>query len=97
MATLFKISPRVFSSRIKIVAKINMTRPAGLIKCPVLYLVGSQDRLVSKSVVALVQKSFQIISIKTLDGPHMLLTTHPKEVATAIFEFTSLPKHNQVK
>jgi pimeloyl-ACP methyl ester carboxylesterase len=77
----------VVRARLKAVMEADKLERLRDVPCPVLSIHGRFDRLVgmrSVDEIRSVQPACQVLS---LDGPHMLLETHPLECAVAINDF----------
>ncbi|HVG25043.1 MAG TPA: alpha/beta hydrolase [Thermoanaerobaculia bacterium] len=57
------------------------------VKCPVLYLRGTKDRLVSRASVERILRVMPEVVVKEIDGPHLLLQVRANEAWAAIGEF----------
>ena len=54
---------------------------------PILYLRGSEDSLISERSGKLLTETLPDASIVTINGPHLLLQTRPRECWEAIAQF----------
>jgi len=80
-SVLASLPDAVVRKRLSEVATVDKTDLLRQIECPILYLRGSQDRLVGKGSADLICQSIKNSHIEVLDAPHMLLSTHADEVA----------------
>jgi len=84
---LTQVAPAVLRERLKAVASVNVTSKLQRVEAPVLYLSGSEDRLVpaaSGNEVRLLAKTSKLVEFT---APHFLLQCVPMEAACTIREF----------
>lgn len=77
----------VVRTRLAEVMTVNKLERLRDVECPILYLKARSDRLVgtrSADEIKAVRPSSRVLE---LDGPHMLLETHPEKCADAIDDF----------
>lgn len=82
-SVLASLPDAVVRKRLSEVLKVDKTDLLPRIECPVLYLRGSQDRLVGKGSADLICKNTENCHVEVIDAPHMLLATHVAEVAAS--------------
>ena len=81
------LSPAVLASRVRIVLSVNVTSQLALCTMPLLYLRGTDDRLVGNgSVDAIVSAASGPVSVARIAGPHLLLQIAPEAAWQAIGE-----------
>ena len=82
-----KVRPRVLARRIQDVFDVDCAEPLKNCRVPILYLAAAQDALVRRSSVDSIREIRPDISIRTIDGPHLLLQRHPHEALQEIERF----------
>lgn len=86
-SVLRSVPTHTLSQRLQMIFSCDATR--SLRDCPthLLYLQASKDRLVPQSALKLIQKLRPDIQHHAIDGPHLLLQTHPNGCWNAIRAF----------
>jgi pimeloyl-[acyl-carrier protein] methyl ester esterase len=82
------VSPRVLASRVKMILNVNILEDLQMIQVPLLYLAGSQDRIISGRGWKQIHSRLPKSTLVTLDGPHLLLQRLPDAAACEIMKFT---------
>jgi pimeloyl-ACP methyl ester carboxylesterase len=86
-AALAAVSPKVLASRVRTVLGVNVARQLARCTMPLLYLRGTDDRLVTESSVdAVVNAATVPVSVARIAGPHLLLQIAPEAAWQAISE-----------
>jgi pimeloyl-ACP methyl ester carboxylesterase len=85
--TLATVSPDVVGFRVGQASRVDKLTSLRRIACPVLYLKGNQDWLLGEAPMQEVMRTAPKCDVRAIDGPHMLLATHPGEAADAIEAF----------
>ena len=88
-AAIRRVHPKVLAHRIRSVLAANA---AGLLaRCPVpiLHLRARGDKLIPKRCLAQILAVRPDLTTRTLDGPHLLLQTHPHESWSALEAFAA--------
>jgi pimeloyl-[acyl-carrier protein] methyl ester esterase len=81
----------VLAFRTRCALSVDVTSVLAKCKVPILYVRGTEDRLVrDRSVAAIVAAAGTPVSVANIRGPHLVLTTAPREVWQSISEFLSL-------
>lgn len=82
-----QVGADVLRARVREVLDVDVTTLAEQLTVPVLYLAGSQDRLVGRESLELVRQHCPQLETAVLDAPHLVLQRRPKEAAAAIRRF----------
>jgi len=81
----------VLAFRARCALTIDVTSLLATCRVPILYVRGTEDHLVRHtSVVRLVAAAATTVAVANIRGPHLVLTTAPREVWEAISAFLSL-------
>jgi pimeloyl-ACP methyl ester carboxylesterase len=83
------VAPQVWKARIRAVLGIDCTPALSSVHVPVLYLRGSEDRLILASAAQHLARHLPTMQLVVLDGPHWLLQTKPAEATAALRTFTA--------
>jgi pimeloyl-[acyl-carrier protein] methyl ester esterase len=87
-ATVASVPSRVLAFRTRCALSVDVTSELARCAMPILYLRGTRDRLVrDNSVDEIVAAASGAVSIARIPGPHLVLTTAPREAWRAIGEF----------
>ncbi len=86
-AAIGAVKPEVFATRIREVLAVDVSDQ--LLQCPVpiLYLRGTRDLVVPKHNSSEIAAASRVVTVRSIDAPHMVLQTRPVEAAAAILEF----------
>ncbi|MFZ9038512.1 MAG: alpha/beta fold hydrolase [Gammaproteobacteria bacterium] len=71
--------------RISILSRIDVSALLPKIEIPILYLHGTQDRIVSETDASILQSYLPDVNRIDIDAPHLLLQTRPQQSAELIF------------
>ncbi|WP_308464652.1 alpha/beta hydrolase [Geobacter sp. AOG1] len=84
------VSPEVMAARAKYILELDCTDE--LRKCPVplLYITATDDALVTRRSLALIQRVRPDVTVATIEGPHLILQYAPVETARAIQNFIEI-------
>lgn len=82
-----KLRPEVARHRLHAIAGIDVSGELRRIRCPILYLQATGDRLVPAGAWARIQACAPDARLAIIDGPHFLLQANPRLAAAAIAEF----------
>lgn len=74
-------------NRLHVLSGIDMTSLLPRITAPVLYLQATQDRVVSDRLSRELTRALPRVSVRRIDGPHLLLQSRPAQCAAAITRF----------
>jgi pimeloyl-ACP methyl ester carboxylesterase len=85
--TLAAVRPEVVAARVREVLAVRSDDLLRQCPVPILYLAGSQDRLVGPRVVRHMKALRPDMSVVTLDAPHLVLQRRPVEAAREIGQF----------
>lgn len=83
-AALHSVAPAVLRTRLEAILQCQAGAALACCQRPLLYLAARYDRLVGTKVVQQLQEIRPDMSVRTLDGPHLLLQTAPAACAAAI-------------
>ena len=88
--TVRRVQPHVLAHRVRTAAWINAV--AALQQCPVpiLCLAGTRDRLIGARSINKIRRTRPDVTVKTIDGPHLLLQVNPAEAWQEISAFLKL-------
>ena len=81
------VSPDVFQTRLHAAMSVDVTPKFAAVEVPTLYLRASGDRLIPASAVKAIRQVLPTIIVDTLDGPHGLLQSAPREAARVVNAF----------
>lgn len=82
------VNPNVLASRFRLLAKLDAQPDLQACSVPILYLAGSDDRLVSSEEAEPITRH-PSVTAKTLRAPHLVLQTQPEAAAVEIGAFLS--------
>ena len=85
--TIASVRLAVLATRLREIASVDVPRALARIDVPVLYLAGSQDRLLSVRGMRSIKDASRDVEIETIQGPHLLLQACPEEAAGKILGF----------
>ena len=77
----------VMADRLRAVLRCDATDELRRVQVPILYVAGTNDRLVGEPSLRLVQKIRPDVQIARIGGPHLIVQRKPSETAMAIVEF----------
>ncbi len=77
-------SSRTMASRVRHVLTVDVTEQVATLKCPVMYLRPTRDRLVPKRSAATIVRTNPSVVVREIDGPHLILQTRPSQAWAAI-------------
>jgi pimeloyl-ACP methyl ester carboxylesterase len=90
--TIETVPPSVLAARLRSVFNVDVSIAFSRLDVPILYLRGTEDRLVTDSSWQHMA-ALRRVSIARLPGPHFLLQTHPKDAWNSIRDFLdSIPE-----
>jgi pimeloyl-ACP methyl ester carboxylesterase len=81
------IGPEVLASRLRLTLEVDVRHEVGALDKPLLYLRGSQDRLVSSRSWKQVVRNQPSTRVVQIAGPHLVLQVAPEACWRAISEF----------
>ncbi len=81
------VDANVLAYRLGQVAQVDVTQQLRTVACPILYLCGARDRLLGRGALTAVHTARPDMQLTTLDAPHGILQTRPKEASEAIVRF----------
>jgi pimeloyl-[acyl-carrier protein] methyl ester esterase len=82
-----RLHPAVVKARMTAVLTVDKLDVLREVGCPILCLRGHDDRLVGERSIEEIRSVQPTCQIQSLNGPHMLLETRPRECADAIEQF----------
>lgn len=74
----------VLKHKIEVLSRIDVSALLAQVKVAILQLQGLQDRVVSAVDAQMVQQNLPAVRRVDIDGPHLLLQSHPRECADQI-------------
>ena len=89
--TVRLVPHNVLAFRTRCALTVDVTGVLAKCKVPILFVHGTEDRLVrDRSVAAIIAAAATPVSVANIRGAHLVLTTAPHEVWQSISEFLSL-------
>jgi pimeloyl-ACP methyl ester carboxylesterase len=85
-----QVTPDVLRARMRAVLDIDVTEAASRLKVPVVYLQGTEDRVVPANAGHHIHKLVPGLSLEKLEAPHMLLQVANLDAALAVQKFIAL-------
>ena len=86
-AALSTVPPEVLSARLRAVLHCDVRHDLSKITVPILVLQAGSDRLVPASSAEEMLLIRPDATLKTIDGPHLLIQREPRMAAAAVMEF----------
>ena len=86
-AAIESVAPTVLAHRLREVSRVDVSKEFISIAAPMLYLGGTRDRLVGRSVRRRLRILRPDMQIRVLDAPHLVLQRNAGVAATLINEF----------
>jgi pimeloyl-ACP methyl ester carboxylesterase len=90
---LVQVSPAALRARMTAVIGLDVVSKLSSIAVPLMYLRASEDRVVPAAASEIILKNVPGSRVEELVGPHFLLQTRPKEVATMVEGFIQAAEH----
>jgi pimeloyl-[acyl-carrier protein] methyl ester esterase len=90
-AATASVTPSVLAHRLREVSRVDVSSEFASIAAPMLYLAGTRDRLVGRSVRRELGTLRPDMQTCVLDAPHLVLQSNPGTAATVINEFLLTP------
>ena len=84
----------MIAARLREISAVDVEKDFSRLTIPVLYLAGSRDRLVDRSVARQLLRLRQVMELESVDAPHLVLQRRPLEAAKRIAAF--FEKHLRV-
>ena len=81
------VVPRVMSFRLQEVIAVDVRDQLPAITVPVLYLLGTRDRIVGRRGLRGLAEGLEDLQVVEIDAPHLLLQSHPAQAYEAIAWF----------
>jgi pimeloyl-ACP methyl ester carboxylesterase len=88
--TVRLVEPRVLAHRVRSAAWIDAADVLKRCPVPILCLAGTRDRLIGRRSIKKIRIARPDVTIKMIDGPHLLLQTNPSEAWQEICAFLKL-------
>jgi pimeloyl-[acyl-carrier protein] methyl ester esterase len=82
-----RVSARTLKARVTAVLSVDHTAALARIRAPILYLRGSEDRLIPASSMSAICSLRPDVQVQTLEAPHFLLQTKATEAARIVQRF----------
>lgn len=76
-----------FAARVRAALRVDATDALAACPVPILYLGGSEDRLLRRTIPDDIRKIQQAVEIRVLPAPHLVLQRQPREAAAALCQF----------
>lgn len=83
-ALLDTVAPEVLAGRLAEIRRVDVRAELAAAKVPVAYLRARQDRMVGRRMLEEVRGILPGVRVCEVDGPHILLLTHPEASAAAL-------------
>ena len=90
LSVIRSVPARVIKSRIRVLAGIDIYASLSQIAVPVLYIQAMQDKIVGAQLSQKLVGGMPNVTVKKVDGPHLLLQTRPDECAAIIKSFITV-------
>lgn len=87
LSVLRSVPATTMKSRLVCLADIDVTSLLSKVHTPTLYLLASADRVVGRRLSREVISALPNVTVRELNGPHLLLQTRARECAAAIESF----------
>jgi len=84
-----KVPGAVLAERVRAILDVDATDALRECAAPILYLRGTRDRLVGRSSLRAIRRARLDVESVSLDAPHLLLQTRPREASEAILATTA--------
>lgn len=81
------VSVPVLEARLDSILQVNVLRDLAALSVPVLYIRGSQDRLVKAESLRIIQNFCPGVQIETVNAPHLILQRAPERCVELIRRF----------
>ena len=86
---LESVAPEVLRARVAAAMRIDVSSRLAEINLPILYLRGTNDRLMPSAASREIASKAKDVSVVDILGPHLLLQTAPRDCAQAVAEFAA--------
>ena len=83
------VAPAVLAARARAIVGVNVEDALADCRVPILYIAGSQDRVVARHNLARIQAINPCVKVVVLSAPHLVLQAAPEAAAKAIAEFAA--------
>jgi len=87
LSVIRSVPAATIKSRLKMLADVDVRPLLSQINIPVLYLRARQDRIVGTQLGRQLIQSLSNVTVKEIDGPHLLLQARPVECAQVMVPF----------
>ena len=84
-----EVPPKILAQRIRELTYLNACKELFAVKCPIMYLRPSADRLVPKHCIDALRESKADLEFREIEGPHLILQREPVNAWCAISDFLS--------
>lgn len=78
---LVRVPPATMLERVRETARTDVRSELAALRCPVVWLCASQDRLVPRRATRDARIARPALDVRTVEGPHLLAQARPHEVA----------------
>jgi pimeloyl-ACP methyl ester carboxylesterase len=82
-----KVSPRVLAQRFSVLLEFDERFAPPVLKCPLLYLQASRDRVIKPRNFEIIQRRYPETQLQRIESPHLLLQVQPAAAVLAILQF----------
>lgn len=79
-----RVRPAVLALRVRELLRVNALDTLSRVTCPILYLRGTLDRLVTERSLAIITNAVPSVRMHRIAAPHALLQTSPLEAWAAL-------------
>lgn len=88
---LQKTTRHTLVQRMRFLSQVNVCLELGQIRCPIRYIRPTQDRLVSRRSLNKILAANKRVSVREVDGPHLIMQTRPQQTWSAIQDNSTQP------
>jgi pimeloyl-ACP methyl ester carboxylesterase len=81
------VDPMVLAARIRALASVDVADKLRKLQVPVLYIASGRDRMIGMRGARQVLAAAPNADVRTIDAPHLILQTKPRDAANLIMTF----------
>ncbi len=89
-STVSSVSSGVLAHRLRSVLSCNAERELRSVSVPLLYIFGTEDRLVSRASFQEIQHAKPDAQLTSIEAPHLIVQTNPREAVDAVARFLQM-------
>ena len=78
------VAPRVLRHRVREILQVDASAALGMVTVPTLYLQATEDRVIWRQALSVIQARLPETSVVQISAPHFLLQAKPDEASRAI-------------